>query len=310
MKFVLASDIHLLSKNPVCRMDDLVERQFGKFEFMLGLAKTEGAAILQAGDMCDKPRSWILLPRLIETLKKYEVPIYCIFGQHDTYMYSDETRDRTSLGVLEKAGLVTILSNVPVVISDNYGSDLHIYGASFGNSLPKPIHQQPFNIGVIHASISDHALWPDHKPTQADKYLKDNPDYDLILCGDIHCQFEAQDGTRMIVNTGPMLRKEATEYNFTHKPQLMVLDTDTRTVAWVCIPTEDAKYVISADHIQRAEDSKNMLDEFVSAIKDGDDVDNSSFIDNLWPFVRANKISKDVIDELSLIIESGTKEDL
>ena len=111
MKLLLLSDLHLLWKNPVARKDNLPDIQFEKLEFVLDYAQEKDCIILQAGDMFDRPRSYHLLSQVMDIIGSYEVPIYCVYGQHDTYLYSKETRYATNLGILERSGLVHILND-------------------------------------------------------------------------------------------------------------------------------------------------------------------------------------------------------
>lgn len=300
MKFVCLSDIHLTAENPVARLDDLVEAQFKKLEWVLNFAKKENAAILQAGDIFDKPRSWMLLPIVIDLLKKYNVDIYCVHGQHDDYMYSTETKERTNLGILEKVGLIHPLSEEPTTIRDTV-----VYGANFGQNLVD-IKRSAFTVGVIHTSVSNTALWPGHRFTPADEFLARHPYYDFILVGDIHRQFEVIDGKRRLVNTGPMLRSEATEYNFDHFPSVFLLDTDNPEKSkWECVPHSLAVDVLSRDHIERKTEAEGMLDEFVASLKEGaNQVEGVSFIENLIKFIKDNSVERQVSDLLARFIEN------
>jgi hypothetical protein len=134
-------------------------------------------------------------------------------------------------------------------------------------------------------------------------YLKENSGYDLILCGDIHQKFCFSYKGRHIVNAGPMIRKEATAYNFLHKPGFFVYDTDTQLMPeWVEIPHAPADQVLSRTHIDYDAEAITVLDEFIGSIVDSDLSMEANFIDNLWLFVQKNKIEKPVVDILSEIV--------
>lgn len=307
MKFVCLSDMHLSSENPESRLDNLVEIQFEKLEWVLQLAKKENAVILQAGDFFHKPRSWHLLPLVIDLLKKYQIPIYSVRGQHDVYMYSEETKDKTNLGILVKVGLIIPLSTDTLIKAQ----DVSIYGANFGQNLAK-IKRTGYTIGVIHTSISDAPLWKGHEFTPADKYLNDNSEYDFILVGDIHRRFEVKKDKRMLVNVGPMLRREATEYNFVHSPALYILDTDKpKESNWVDIPHEPAKKVLSRDHLLKQEEADSILDEFVDSIKSSSEtVVGVSFMENLLAFAKENKIDQGVMNMIARFVDHNKREGL
>ena len=306
MKLLLISDLHLVVKNPVARIDDLTTTQFEKIEFIFNLAKENNAIIIQAGDFFDKPRSWSLLSLIIDFLKKFDISVYCVMGQHDIYMYSELTKNRTNMGILNKTSLLNILNDKPAQVGE--GADkVFLYGASYGENLPR-IQRLGFTLGVIHASISDRALWPDHKFTSADKYLADNPEYDVILVGDVHSCFSVKDKQgRYLINTGPILRKEANEYNFTHMPKIALFDTETKDLEWIDIPASVPELILSRSHIEYKEENDQMLDEFVSQIKkntsDSEDCSSGTYIENLWNFVKINNIDKAVVDILANITE-------
>ena len=296
MKLLLLSDIHMLYQNPVGRLDNLTEIQWNKLEFVLEYAKKRSLIVLAAGDIFDRPRSWQLLSAVISILKQYDLQIFCVMGQHDTYLYSEETRDRTNLGILAKVGLIKILNDQPVKLGNS-----NLYGCSFGAEVPVP-KSDGFNILVIHAPISDAPVYPGHEFTLAKDFLMVHDKYGLVLCGDIHRKFVEKVGGRVIMNVGPMLRKEATAYNFGHIPRFVVFDTETRREEWVDIPHMSAEEVLSRQHLEKQEETSNRMDDFIALIKE--DVEQGvSFGENLRIFLKGNKIEAEVIDYLSTVME-------
>jgi len=301
MKFILLSDLHLLWDKPVARLDNTCETVLRKFEYVIEKSEEWKAPILQAGDFFDRPRSWYLLPEVVKLLRKHNVVVYAVFGSHDTYMYSEETRHATNLGILERMGLVRILGEEPVYYDLKGLGMHHLWGANPGGQVPVPF-ERGYNILVIHAPIAKEALWPGHDYMDAGRFLRDHRGFDIILCGDIHRFFCIEDGGRFIVNTGPMLRRRATKYNFTHKPGFFVWDSTEESLDWQEIPHEPAEKVLSRDHIERFEEVDQMLDGFVKSI--GDDFESDvDFIANLYSFFKKHKIEKRVIDEISEVVE-------
>ena len=307
MKFIEVSDLHLLVKNPKGRSDNLVETQWGKLDFIFKLASENNAAILQAGDFFNSPRSWMLLPMIIEFLKKYpEVSVFGVAGQHDVYMYNEETRYRTNLGILARAGLVKILGDIPESFDD--GAVL-VYGAHFGSRLPiidkvKGVYQ----IGVIHAPIAEAAIYPGQKYWDAKQYLVRNDGYNNILCADIHRSFNYSIAGRTILNTGPIIRKEATEYNFQHLPHVYLLDTNINVATKILVPAEDGETVLDRSHIDKADDITDMMDSFVdSIVNDGTEAGGvaygCSFEQNLLDFYEQHGIEEAVKRKISLTME-------
>lgn len=307
MKFILLSDVHLLGKNPVSRIDDLVETQLDKLLFVLRKAWLENATILQAGDLFDRPRNWLLLPKVAEMIKG--TSFFSIFGQHDTYLYSEETRDRTCLGVLEKAGVIKILGKSPTTLGETA-----IYGCSFGQEIPTPEDRKTFNILVIHADISDRPVYPGHEYADAEKFLSAWPEYDLIHCADIHIKFAFERKGRHIINTGPLLRKEASEYNMTHKPSICLFDTEKRTAEWIEVPHLPGPEVLDRGRIERETELKDVMNDFIELMKGGDQREQSnvsgevSFLTVLHKLMEDHDIGERVRTKIAQIMERGTND--
>lgn len=300
MKFIFLSDLHLSWESSVARLDkNFVEMQFEKLKFVFDYAQKHDCIILQAGDFFDKPRSWWLLPKIIVFLKDYsDVNVYSIFGQHDMYMRSDDASS-TNLGVLEKSGLIKILKDFPWVFP---GQDLDIYGCSWDQDVPEIKRKAShFNILVIHAPIAENALWHGHEYMDAEKFLEKNKDFDIILCGDIHRKFCIEKNGRYILNAGPMIRREANEYNFTHKICFFVYDTETTKMKEEIIPHRKAEEVLSRDHIEREKEIDVLLDDFISSIKE-DFEGGINLSENIRIFMEQHNISENIRNIISKVM--------
>ena len=314
MKFILISDLHLLNKQPLGRVDDTPETLKKKIIYILNSATKYDATILQAGDFTDGPRNWGLLSWITEIFSNWQInrltkkDFYCIFGQHDTYLYSEKTRDKTILGVLAKANLVNILGSEPVIFTEGPRKDetVAIYGCSYGMDVPKTngINNQ-LKILVIHKEISDAPLFKDHEYTSAMAFLKKNKDFDLIICGDIHRRFKLsltdENKTRYIVNTGPLLRRSVDEWD--HKPGFYIFDSMNRSFTWQEIPHAPSKEVLTRDHIEKREETVQILEDFIKAVK-SEKIQGLSFRENFNKFLKENddELGQGVKDILSEVM--------
>lgn len=298
MKLILLSDLHISNKNPVSRLDDLLITQYVKLGFVLNYANDCNGIILQAGDFFDSPRSYYTLYQVVSALEKLpNVDILTVSGQHDVYMYHYETFRATNLGILEQVGLVKLLKVDPYSLK---GVD--IYGCSWGQDIPKVTNKDKFNILVAHVSVGEEALFPGHEFTDAEIFLRKNKDYNLILVGDIHRQFEVKYKGRRLINTGPMLRREASLYNFGHSPKFVVFDTDTKVLEWVGIPHKPADEVLSRDHLEKNKENKLMLDEFIKSV-DTEFEAGVSFKDNLMLFIKKNQVGSEVVELINQVMQ-------
>ena len=306
MKLLLLSDVHLSSKTPIGRLDDYRKTCLRKFEYVLKYAQKINAQIIQAGDLFDKPRDWFMLLDIIKLLKRYNRSICCVFGQHDTYMYSIENREYTAMGVLLQNQLAINLNDSPLTINEN---NFTLYGTNFNPDLqiPKPI-TKGLNILVAHATISDQSLYPGQQYYSAKKFLQDYKAFDLILCADIHRHFYFSDKGRYLVNTGPMMRKEASHYNFSHEPCFYVYDTETKKLSRGKIPCEPAKKVLSRKHIESSVEADTMLETFIAAVRDDKMEVGANLVDNIHKFLKKNKIDKTISNIIEEVMSRFDKE--
>jgi DNA repair exonuclease SbcCD nuclease subunit len=300
MKFVCMSDLHLTCTNPAARLDNIETTWKRKLEFVLDYCKNNNAELLLAGDVFDKPRDWKAMTEVFSVFKDFGETIFAVMGQHDSYLYSEATRDYTSFGILHKANLIWDVSKKAF---SNHREKYYIQGASYGQEVPNPVDDY-FNVLVIHKSISDEPLFPGHDYSDAKRFLKEH-NFDLIVCGDVHRTFMKSINGRAILNSGPMLRLEASEAMLNHKPGFWVYDVfSSGPPKWIEIPHEPADKVLSRDHIINKNDINNMLNNFIESVKNPD-VEHYSFEDNLVDFIKKNKIEKDVVNIISEEISKG-----
>ena len=302
MKFIILADLHLTCNTPVARLDNIEETWKRKLKFILDYAKKEELDILVAGDFFDKPRDWKTTTEYLKLLEDYQgVMVNSVFGQHDMYLYSKD-RYSTSLGILIKANTISELNENKFSEFSNVIGPLHTYGCSWGQEIPVPDTKRTVNILVIHKNISASPLFPGHEYTNADEFLRKHPEYQFIICGDIHRRFLFTDKGRVLVNPGPLLRMEATEYNMEYEPKFAVLDTETQIVDWIDIPHEPAEKVLTRRHIENKKETESMLDDFIKNIS----IDHKitfSFKENLQEYLTKNEIKQDVINIISKVME-------
>jgi len=315
MHFLLLSDIHARSDSPICRTDDISKAFISKFEFILRYAEKENAIILHAGDLFDTPRSLRTLYNIMTLLNKYSsVGFYGVLGgkSHDSYLYSTDLTGVT-WGLLQEAGKIKRLTDKAVEVREKEltgckgPSFVNLYGASYGEEVPKAEDPKSFNILAIHKEISMNKMFRTQERYYAPKFLGDNPDYNLIICADIHQKFmyKAPSG-RIILNSGPLLRLEADEAS--HEPGFFVYDTEMKKVDWVNVPHEPAENVISREHLIKKEEMDTMLEGFVKAIKEDSQGMGLSFQDNLSAFIKENEIEEEVRMILSRTMQGDRKD--
>ena len=302
MKFFFLSDLHLVWDNPVARTDNAHATQMLKFKTVLNHVAEERGMLFVAGDFFDHPRSWYLLPEIIRVLRKFACPVYSVFGQHDLYMYS-ENRRNTNLGILMESGLVHEIpkDGAPVI------NGVKVYPMNWGDPVPTKLSPDR-NILVAHAPIAARAIYPGQQFSPALQFLKDHPEFDVIHVGDIHQRFSFNDGGRWIINTGPILRMEATDDSWAARPGFNVWESETGEMGWVEIPFEKPEKVLTFEHLEKAKRVEEMMTQFTTAIRSGTDVSGgNSFFEILQELMNKEGVGAEVREIISSKISETEK---
>lgn len=250
-RYVALADLHLLFNNPVCRMDNLVAVQWEKLTYVFEYAANREAHVLIAGDIHVTSNNYSLLNQLIQFLREYRsrgVRVFCVYGQHDLKYRNP---DDTNLQILINSGYVEQLGDKPVSFHVNKDVHHRLWGSSWMSPIPSMQDKAPTDILVIHDSISPAKIYPGQQNTDAKKFLKTYPSFDIVICGDIHRTFIEENQGRTIVNPGPLLRREADEYNMVHRPGFFYFDLDKAHVEFVVVPHEPSSKVITRQHIEK-----------------------------------------------------------
>lgn len=236
MKILHITDSHGTVKGPESRKD-VYYITFLKKLYELGfVVKKLGIdVVVHTGDLFHTARvSDKFAGQVSEMIKSMGIPFYVVPGNHDIEGYTTDTIDQTKLGLLAKAGVITILDrDNPIRITTNQDGEEYtvaISGQEYyahideGNMKDFEMQQDEadLNILAIHGYLTDTPQHPDIKCTMCQDVVSDA---DLILTGHYHRAFEWSDGQNLdIFNPGSMMRVEQTDYNKNHVPQYGILD--------------------------------------------------------------------------------------
>lgn len=288
--YACLSDPHLTWGKPISRLDDVKLTGLKKFNYVLDWCNKNNAQLLIPGDLTDSAHGWYLYLELIKLFLNYRIELLVVYGQHDMYF---RTRETTILNALAKNNFVK------VVTENNFAG---LYGYSWQDSTDIKIEKTKAKVLLIHAPITTNQLYPNQVFMDARKFLRENKQFDLIVCGDIHRKFMVEYQGRFIVNSGPMLRLDADEYMFEHKPGFWVYDTNRKEVNWQEIPHEEADIVLSRVHIERRKEVEFMMKDFIDSISEQVNFD-MDFESNIVNFIKMNKVEEEVQDILKEVMK-------
>ena len=293
MRLLITGDWHLRARAPGNRLGDFKRDRDDKLDFLFNKAQEETCeVILQPGDMGDSATWSDSLKRYaINLMRFFDIRILNVAGQHDLKYHSLGSLDRTSLGVLQAAGVVELLDAVCLRGS---GEDVWFYGASFGEKIPEPNGKAGVHVLVAHTMVlssEKDKWWPGQRDYSIAKtLLRRHLGFDLIVTGDNHIGFCAEDGNRLLVNCGALMRMEASKQMMDHKPFLVIYDTKTKQWKQIYIPIRPADEVLDRKKIEDVQERNEQLEAFVESLSTDYSVE-LDFDENMREFLLLNKDS-------------------
>jgi DNA repair exonuclease SbcCD nuclease subunit len=237
---LICGDWHLREDPPRCRTDNYWSAQWKKIHYIRKLQKVHDCPVLQPGDFFDH---WKPSPRLLaQTFLNMPDNVLAIYGNHDLPQHSFELRDR--------CGLYALAAGVPDKIQiRNEG---------------EPIHINDRSIIMFHRPVYEYEVPPWHPAADtAEHVLKTNPEFDLIVTGDVHDRFVVEYKDRLLVNAGSMTRMTADQID--HIPAVYLWYAADNTVQEVLLPIEPD--VITRDYLEHQQIREARYHAFIDRLK-------------------------------------------
>jgi len=299
---ILTSDWHIRESKPKCRTDNYLETQDKKITFIFQLAQKNRCPILISGDLGHEPNwSCHLLRWFIYKIKKYNVDIYAIIGQHDTHYHNLKNWRKSAIGVLGTAGVINLIGT-KYHFPPNEIKKFHLIPFPYGRPMKK-IDNSGYSVSkpmvaMTHQMVINKKLWPGQVAIKGHQLLRKYPQYQLILSGDNHSPFVSEYEGRILVNPGSVFRQNADEID--HKPRIYLWYSTNNTVKPIYIPIEEG--VVSRDHIEEKTERDERFDNYIQKMKLGYKV-GTSYKKNLNKYFRKNVVEKNVIERILEVSE-------
>ena len=217
MKILFLTDSHFTAKNTSSRLDDIQQTILDKLLDVKKIIEDDGIDIvLHGGDMFHSPDvSNQFTGKIAKIIKSFGVPMYVVPGNHDLFGYNYDTLSNTKLGLLEKTGVINIISREkPLVINDN-GFTIGIEGQEYHPHIDEDISEdfKINNINVDYSILIVHSMLLENKFYEGVKHtlIKDvYTNADLVLAGHYHDGWkERKQHNTWLFNQGSFLRVEA-----------------------------------------------------------------------------------------------------
>lgn len=248
------NDTHFTTQIPTRRLDDYLAAQINKAEQVVEIANSNNVDLItHAGDVFDNPRvSFEIVQHVIGVFHKFKAPMLAVVGQHDITGHNIESYKRSPVAVLEQANVLKLLSGSdPIILGD-----IHVYGCSFGDKIPKPQNKEAYNILVLHGNISyDKNMQSFAGSIDPKQMLSKHKTYDVIHCGDYHYPFYVHAGKRAILNAGSLMRKSISEQDMARTPQVVIWDTNSCKETVVELKVENLQDILDMKETSTLYDS-------------------------------------------------------
>jgi predicted phosphodiesterase len=251
MLILIVGDTHFSGKNPVGRLDDIVNTQYQKLIQIVELSNKYDAPIIHTGDIFNVSiLANSILTRIGSILEKLKYPLYFVWGNHDLMYHSLDLWDRTSLGVLWKHNdKVKHISEFGGWAWLDWGSE---YGIQWYGNRP--------DLLITHkAVVTEHKMGKNSWILEDEDFCmnidKDSmhlKSYKLIICGHWHKPYMFKHEGTLVINPGPILRRTIEEWLM---PSVILLNTDTLLYKRIYLKAEPPEKVLSKKHIEQKVES-------------------------------------------------------
>lgn len=277
---VFTADLHLTDRQPPCRTDDYWAAQASKLEWLRDLCDDWRCPLVVAGDVFDEASpSYRVYCLAAEWLAGFHVDVLLVAGQHDL-PYHRADAARSALAALRWTRLQGERHALAVILDKTRETDRTLPGATlvaapFGAELPGgDVRRNGMSlVGVTHRMVSDGpadlVLGVHAHATPAVRYLRERPHYDLIVTGDNHRPFCAEEDGRLLVNCGSLLRRRADQA--AHRPVVWAWWREGNEVVPVAVPHEPD--TVSREHVDAPAARDERLAAFVARLDGAADTD-------------------------------------
>lgn len=301
MKLLAFTDLHAMGRNPRARLDNYPETMARKLLEVFDIARQHKCrAILFGGDLTDVPDVASSVVRdLIHLLRQAPCPIYGVSGNsHDVWGNNPETIRRTALGIIEAAGLISLIRPGKPEFLDNGVFYIQITGQPYHPEIDRRErvldycvldpeeapegHQHirdpvaRYCIHIVHGMLRLQPFPADVPVTLVENILP-RTRADITLSGHDHIGFGVvEQGPKIACNPGALMRLSAAKEEIERPVQVALLNLTEHGCSVQLIPLKCAApgaEVLDRSHIEEAHARREALDESLEGVRSGGEME-------------------------------------
>lgn len=294
------SDLHLRNTSPRGRKDNFWDAQERKLDFIIKVSNRFHAQVIIAGDVGDCSE-WdnSLLTWAINKFKKFSrIPIV-IPGQHDLPNHSMKLYHKSALSVLEASGVVYVIKDTEEHSTMGFYFNCFSINDEIKDAKIRKypiLYKDKKTVAIIHKLVTDsESGWESEVGISAKTLLKKYKGYDLFVCGDNHKQFIYQEGNRIVLNCGSVMRSSVAQIK--HIPRIFLWDDRNNEIKRIRLPIEDD--VFDESFIETSKEKDKKIEAFVESLSQKDDYEvKTKFTKNMKAFTNQHQTEEKVKDKI------------
>lgn len=308
MKLLFFTDSHLRGTPPRNRKDDYVQTLENKMlEIVDIIDNNKIDFVLHGGDLFDRPDVSIsVTSRFSKILKKIQVPIYMVSGNHDVYGHNPQTINRTVSGLLKELDIFNIINEKEKIILEKENLKVQVTGQPYIYNIDDTVNRDyyimkdiddsvNYSIHIVHGMLLDkpfikgvpYTLVDDIKETKAN----------ITLSGHYHSGFEniVIDG-KYFINPGSIVRITNSLKEIERRPKVIIinLDENIRIEEIYLKSALSGSLVLDRDEIDKGIYKRERLYEFKQNIDSALNYEKMDINDVLIEVSRTEGLSEEV----------------
>jgi exonuclease SbcD len=238
MRILYFTDTHIRGTNPKNRKDDFVKSLELKFEEIVEIVKDKDIDyVIHGGDLFDRPDISIsVVSKFTNIIKKINVPIYIVSGNHDIFGHNPSTIDRTMLGLLKSLDFLNIVDLKSKIVLEKDEVKVQLTGLPYSYNIDscadgyivKDLAPNiDYSIHIVHGMLLDRPFVKGIPFTLVDDIIETKAD--ITLSGHYHAGFKTieKDG-KYFVNPGSLVRITNSLKEIERIPKVVIIELDDK----------------------------------------------------------------------------------
>lgn len=316
MKFLFFTDTHIRNTNPQGRKDNFLETVLKKLEEIINIARQNNVnAVIHGGDLFDRPDTPPSLVReVVIRLKKLDVPLYMVAGNHDMYGQNPATIKRTMLGLLDSINIINLINPGHKIFFKKNDITVRLTGTHFFYNLDKEdkegyrVKKEDCDVAIhiVHGMLMDKPYFKTSFFTTIDEII--NTEADITLSGHYHTGFGVkQINGKYFVNPGSVVRIDSSLVEISRMPKVTLIEIENdikieNIVLKTALPGQD---VLDRSKLEEMEFKEKKLSDFIQGINSTFSFKSYDFTTILNEISKKDNLKKEIVEEALKKIEQA-----